>query len=136
MDTLGIRDFFPPLTHNLWKYYPKRRNYMFDKYAKAVIGAVVAGATVVVAALSDGVVTTNEILALVTATAGSFSVVWAVPYSLYLKAVAGAAAAGGAALLAAYADGVVSGNEWYGVLAAVVAGFAVYQQKNKDQSPA
>lgn len=105
-----------------------------NKVAKAVVGALVAFGAALVPALSDGAVTTEEFSVLVTAVLGGFGFVWAVPNSVITiaKAVAGAVTAGGAAWLSVYADGAVSGDEWYYVLAAFVGGIAVYQQANEE----
>lgn len=49
------------------------------KYAKAIVGAVVAGLGVLQQALDDGHVTGNEWLAVTVATLVALGAVWAIP---------------------------------------------------------
>lgn len=109
---------------------------MFDRVAKAVVGGAVAFVSALVPILEDGVITSAELGVLVGAVLGGYTFVWAVPRQVLgdvAKAVMGAVGAGGSAFLAVYADGSMSGSDWYYVLAAVVGGIAVYQQGNAPQ---
>lgn len=49
------------------------------KYAKAIVGAVVAGLTSLQAALDDGGITAQEGVAAAIATLGALGLVWAIP---------------------------------------------------------
>jgi len=48
-------------------------------YAKAIVGALIAGLTALLPAFDDGAVTTAEWLVVGIAALGAFGVVWAVP---------------------------------------------------------
>lgn len=49
------------------------------RYAKAIVGALVAGLGVLAGALTDGQVTAAEWVAVASAAVGALAVVWAVP---------------------------------------------------------
>lgn len=52
-----------------------------DKYAKAIVGAVVAGLAVLQTAMQDDNMTANEWIGVAAATLGALALVWAVPNS-------------------------------------------------------
>lgn len=49
------------------------------RYAKAIVGAVIAGLTALLPALDDGAITTGEWVVVAAAALGALGVVWAVP---------------------------------------------------------
>jgi hypothetical protein len=56
-----------------------------DRYAKAIVGAVLAGLGSLGAAFSDGRVSANEWIVVATAAVTALSLIWAVPNSTTTK---------------------------------------------------
>ena len=100
---------------------------MFDKVAKAIIAAVIAGATALATGWDDSVLTSSEKALAVGAFVTALGAVWAVP-NKYAKAGIAAAVAGIAALAAALEDDAVSAQEWVTIVIAVLTAlYAVYK---------
>lgn len=102
---------------------------MLTTYAKAIVYIALAAVGFLITALSDNIVTTDELLNLVVIVLGAV-VVYLVPnldtgIGAALKAVAAFATAAIVALLSFLTDGVTIA-EWLQVLLAAFAGIGVY----------
>jgi hypothetical protein len=105
---------------------------MFDKVAKSIIAAVIAGATAIAASYDDSVLTSSEKALAVAAALTALGAVWAFPNE-WVKTGIAAAVAGLGALAVALQDDKVSAQEWVTIILAVaLALYSVYKVPNAN----
>jgi hypothetical protein len=103
---------------------------MFDKVAKSIIAATIAGATAIATGWDDSVLTSSEKTLAVAAFITALGAVWAFSNE-YAKAGIAAGVAGVTALASALEDDAISAQEWVTiVLAVLTALYAVYKVPN------
>ena len=108
---------------------------MFDRYAKAILAAVIAGATALATGWDDSVLTSSEKALAVGAALVALGGVWAISND-YAKAGLAAAIAGVAAFATAVEDDKISAQEWVTIIIAVLTAlYGVYAVKNTEYVP-
>jgi NADPH:quinone reductase-like Zn-dependent oxidoreductase len=109
--------------------------FNLDRSAKAIIAAVIAGATALATGWDDSVLTSSEKALAVGAAVTALGAVWAFSNE-WAKAGIAAGVAGITALAAALEDDAISAQEWVTiVLAVLTALYAVYQVPNSQTPP-
>jgi len=109
-------------------------------YAKAILGAIGAGLTATITALSDGNISTFEWTVIAGAVLAGLGFVWLVPNTpepvrKYGKMIVAALIAVAGGVGAAVVDGSgVSQAEWLGVAVALLSGLGVYVAPNAASS--
>lgn len=108
---------------------------MFDRYAKSILAAVIAGATALATGWDDSHLTSSEKALAVGAALVALGGVWAVS-NTYAKAGLAAGIAGVAAVATALEDDMISAQEWVTVIIAVLTAlYGVYAVKNEEYIP-
>lgn len=97
---------------------------------KAIIAALGAAATALYTAMSDGVLEGFEVGAVAGAFLAALGLVWVVPFERYAKVITATVVTLAGALVTSLEDGVISGNEWYALVAIVATAVATFQSPN------